>query len=279
MELVTAAAVQVNSGADRESNLRTAERLVREAAAAGATFVALPENFAVMAREGTVIADVEPLEGPTVEWGRRLASELGVDLLLGSIPERGGREGRRRNSSVLVDRRGTVAAVYRKIHLFDVQLDDRPLRESDTVEPGREVVSADLPWGRIGLTICYDVRFPELYRRLRRSGAELFTVPAAFTQVTGPDHWHLLLRARAVENQAFVVAPAQWGRHGPGRASYGHALIVDPWGEVLADAGGEGDGLAIAELDPRRLERAHARIPCLEHVRDWLLEGRERADD
>ncbi|RMG44197.1 MAG: carbon-nitrogen hydrolase family protein [Acidobacteria bacterium] len=278
MESVTAAAVQMNSGPDRSRNLERAGQLVRRAAAEGAQFVALPENFAVMAREGVAIPGTEPIDGPIVRWGRDLAAELGIDLLLGSIPETGSRPGMRRNSSVLIDRRGAVAGVYRKIHLFDVELDGRRLEESSAVEPGDETVCAELEWGRVGLSICYDLRFPELYRRLRRDGAEVLAVPAAFTSTTGPDHWHLLLRARAVENQAFVVAPAQWGTHGPGRSSYGHALIVGPWGEVLADAGGEGDGLALARLEASRIGEAHARIPCLEHARDWLLAGRARRD-
>ncbi|UCF69627.1 MAG: carbon-nitrogen hydrolase family protein [Acidobacteriota bacterium] len=268
----------MTSGPSRDTNLSTAERLLHRAAEAGAGFVAFPENFARMATEGVVIPDAESLDGPIVGWGRQKARELNVDLLLGSIPERAPRSGLRRNTSVLVDRTGRIAAVYRKIHLFDVCLDGRTLEESSAVEAGRELAWGDLEWGRVGLSVCYDLRFPEIYRALRFSGAELLTVPSAFTARTGPDHWHLLLRARAVENQAFVVAPAQVGRHGPTRESYGHALIVDPWGEILADAGGDGEGLALAELDPDRLQRAGQQVPCLEHAKSWLRRGKSREE-
>ncbi|MDH3283445.1 MAG: carbon-nitrogen hydrolase family protein [Acidobacteriota bacterium] len=277
MKPIRAAAVQMSSTADRAANLLSAERLVREAAAGGAGFVGLPENFAAMAIEGVEIGDTETLDGAIVRWGADLARELAVDLLLGSIPERGRRAGFRRNTSVLIDRHGAVTSVYRKVHLFDVELSGRSLRESTVVEPGDELVWADFPWGRVGLSVCYDLRFPELYRGLRFGGAEVLAVPSAFTRETGPDHWHLLLRARAVENQAFVVAPAQVGRHGPKRSSYGHAAIVDPWGELLADAGGDGEGLAMADLDPSLLSAASARIPCLTHSRDWLRRGLTRA--
>ncbi len=278
MDKVRAAALQMNSDDEVSRNLEIAERLVRRAALEGARFVALPENFALMAIEGVRLARTETLEGEIVAWGRALARELSIDLLLGSIPESSPREGMRRNCSVLIDARGALAAVYRKIHMFDVELEKIVLKESSVVEAGQEVVTGDLDWGRVGLTVCYDLRFPELYRALRDEGAETLLCPAAFTAQTGPHHWHLLLRARAVENQAFVVAPAEVGFHGEKRQSYGHALIVDPWGEVLADAGDTDEGLAIAELDPAALERARARIPCLDHRQRWLLEGRLRAD-
>ncbi len=265
------AAVQLCSRDDREENLRKAERLVRGAASEGARFVALPENFALMAREGVLTGGAEPLEGPTFDWGRRLARELGIDLLLGSIPEEGGTPTRRRNTSVLLDAAGVIRATYRKIHLFDVRLEGLVLEESAVVDPGKEVVTGALDWGHVGLSVCYDLRFPELYRHLRRQGAEVLTVPSAFTTQTGPDHWELLLRARAVENQAFVVAPAQVGAHGRRRASYGHAMIVDPWGEVLADAGGDEEGWAFAHLEKERLDEAGQRLPCLEHTQGWLL--------
>jgi predicted amidohydrolase len=264
----------MNSSQDVAANLRAAEELVRRAHGEGAQLVALPENFALMAAEGVIVRRTESLGGEIVTWGRELAQELAVDLLLGSIPESAAHPDRRRNTAVLVGRDGAVAAAYRKIHLFDVELEDVVLRESSVVEAGAEVVTGDLAWGRVGLSICYDLRFPELYRVLRRSGAEVLAVPSAFTAATGPAHWHLLLRARAVENQAFVVAPAQVGQHGPRRSSYGHALIVDPWGDVLADAGGAGAGVVVADLDPAALERARRRIPCLEHVRPWLGAGR-----
>lgn len=274
MEKVRVAALQMNSNEDVSRNLAIAERLVRSASGEGAAFVALPENFALMAIEGVRLARTESLDGDVVAWGRGLASELGVDLLLGSIPESSPREGMRRNCSVLIDAQGDLAAVYRKIHMFDVELEKIVLKESSVVEAGDEVVTGQLAWGRVGLTVCYDLRFPELYRVLRDEGAETLLCPAAFTAQTGPHHWHLLLRARAVENQAFVVAPAEVGFHGEKRQSYGHALIVDPWGEVLADAGDADEGMAIADLDPAALERARRRIPCLDHRQRWLLEGR-----
>jgi len=267
----------MTSTADREENLVIAERLVRGAAARGAEFVALPENFSLMATEGLVIEPTEPVEGPTAEWGRGVAASCGVDLLLGSIPETADRPRMRHNTSVLITRAGEIAASYRKIHMFDVRLSGRSLVESSAVAAGTETVTADLEWGRIGMSVCYDLRFAELYRTLRRAGAEVLTVPSAFTAETGPAHWSILLRARAVENQAFVVAPAQTGVHAPGRASYGHAMIVGPWGEVLDDAGPNGEGVAVADLDPRSLAQAAERIPCLEHARDWLVRG-ERAE-
>jgi predicted amidohydrolase len=279
MDKVRAAALQMNSNEEVPRNIEVAERLVRRAAREGARFVALPENFALMAIEGVRLSRTETLEGEIVTWGRDLARELGVDLLLGSIPEASPHEGMRRNCSVLIDAKGDLAAVYRKIHMFDVELEKIVLKESSVVEAGQEVVTGELEWGCVGLTVCYDLRFPELYRALRDEGAETLLCPAAFTAQTGPHHWHLLLRARAVENQAFVVAPAEVGFHGEKRQSYGHALIVDPWGEVLADAGGAKEGLAIAELDPAALESARRRIPCLEHRQRWLLEGRRRAGD
>jgi predicted amidohydrolase len=267
MQPIRVAAVQMRSGKDYEENVDRATALVRRAAAEGAAFVALPENFALMTSDSALVERTEPVDGPLFQWGRELARSLGIDLLLGSIPEHSDAPGKRRNTSLLVDREGRLVAVYRKIHLFDIDLDELRLRESEAVEPGREAIWGDLPWGRIGLTVCYDLRFPELYRQLAAVRAEVLTVPSAFTAKTGPDHWHLLLRARAVENQAFAVAPAQVGQHSPRRASYGHALVVDPWGEVLADAGGEGEGLAIADLDPERLTQTRRLLPALEHMR------------
>ena len=267
MQQIRVAAVQMSSGKDYEVNVERAAALVRRAAGEGAAFVALPENFAAMTSDSALVERVEPIDGPLFAWGCDLARSLGIDLLLGSIPEESERPNKRRNTSVLIDREGRLVAAYRKIHLFDIDLDELRLRESEAVDPGREAVWADLPWGRLGLTVCYDLRFPELYRQLAAARTEVLTVPSAFTAKTGPDHWHLLLCARAVENQAFVVAPAQVGQHSPRRASYGHALIVDPWGEVLADAGGEGEGLAIADLDPERLTRTRRLLPALDHMR------------
>jgi predicted amidohydrolase len=264
--------VQMRSDDDRAANLDRAEALCREACSRGAELVLLPENFAYLAREGLVVPCAEPLDGPIVRRFGALARECGADLLLGSVPEATADPSVHRNTSVLLGRDGRVLAVYRKVHLFDVDLPDLRLRESEAVEPGRRAVTADLAWGRLGLTICYDLRFPELYRVLRRRGAEVITVPAAFTAETGPHHWEVLLRARAIENQVFILAPAQWGEHGGQRASHGHSLVVDPWGRVLADRG-EGEGILLADLDPGSLEEARSRIPSGDHARSWLLRG------
>ena len=267
MRTLTAAAVQMNSGREQRANLVCAEGLVRDAAGHGARLVALPENFSRMAGDDVLIEGLEPLDGPTVRWGRELARELSIDLLLGSIPERAQREGLRRNTSVLIAHTGEVRAAYRKIHLFDIDLPGLCLRESLAVEPGAEPVVAEMEWGRGGLSVCYDLRFPELYRRLVLEGAEVLAVPSAFTATTGADHWELLLRARAVENQCYVVAPAQVGRHSARRVSWGHAAIIDPWGEILADAGDAADTYVMATLDGERLVDVRRRLPVLDHLR------------
>lgn len=267
--------VQMRSNEDREANVGRAERLCREAASKGASLVLLPENFAYLSREGLVVPCAEPLDGPLVGRFAALARECGIDLLLGSIPEATANPRVHRNTAVLLGREGETLAVYRKIHLFDVDLPGLSLRESDAVEAGHEVVTADLSWARLGLSICYDLRFPELYRALRSREATVVAVPAAFTAATGPDHWELLLRARAVENQVFVLAPAQWGHHGGDRRSHGHSLALDPWGRVLAELP-EGEGVLLADLEPGRLEEVRGRIPCWPNSRDWLLAGRSR---
>jgi predicted amidohydrolase len=274
-ETVRVGLIQMCSNEDREANVERAERMCREAASRGASLVLLPENFAYLAREGLVVPCAEPLDGPLVTRFSALGRECGIDLLLGSIPEATEDARVHRNTSVLIGRTGETLAVYRKIHLFDVDLPGLSLRESDAVEAGREVVTADLPWGRLGLSICYDLRFPELFRVLRGREATVVVVPAAFTAATGPDHWELLLRARAVENQVFVLAPAQWGHHGGDRRSHGHSMAVDPWGRILAELP-EGEEVLLADLDPGRLEEVRGRIPCGPNARRWLLEGRER---
>ncbi len=198
---------------------------------------------------------------------RTLAHKAGVWLLLGGFPERG-RDGTRiRNTSVLLDPEGTVVAVYRKLHLFDVDVPGgRRFRESETVEPGSDVVVAATPWGGLGLSICYDLRFPELYRAMAAQAARIIAVPSAFTYETGKDHWHVLLRARAIENQVYVMAPAQFGAHGPTRRSYGHALIVDPWGAVIAECG-DHEGFALGRLDFSYQDKVRTALPCLGHRR------------
>jgi predicted amidohydrolase len=264
---VLAAAVQMTSTADAERNLAAAEGLVEEAASRGAALVGLPENFAFLRAEGQPVPEAQALDGPWVGRMSGLARRLKITLLLGSLPERVPGDSRVRNTSLLLGPDGRTLAVYRKIHLFDIDLPGMEhLKESRSVVPGDEVVLAQAPFGPIGLSICYDLRFPELYRELTRRGARILAVPSAFTERTGKAHWEVLLRARAIENLAYVLAPAQVGSHGPGRASHGQAMIVDPWGAVLAQAP-EGEGLALAELDFQRQDRIRRELPALLHAR------------
>jgi predicted amidohydrolase len=265
MHLVAAA--QMTSGPHKEANLDAATRLVRQAASLGARLVGLPENFSWMGPEEARAEAAESLEGPTLCHLAQLARELGLSVLAGSVLEGGAPGGRLYNTSVLFGPQGQRLAVYRKIHLFDVEVGDgQTYRESAAVAPGSEVVAADTPVGRVGLSVCYDLRFPELYRRLSAEGAEVLTVPSAFTLMTGKDHWEVLLRARAIENLAWVLAPAQGGRHPSGRQTWGHAMVVDPWGLVVARAS-EGPGLAVAPLDPALQQRLRRALPALEHRR------------
>ncbi|HSB18561.1 MAG TPA: carbon-nitrogen hydrolase family protein, partial [Anaeromyxobacteraceae bacterium] len=230
-----AAAAQMTSTGDRRRNLDTALRLVGEAADRGARLVGLPENFAFMGRDEDRIANAETVEGPTVSALREVARARGIFVLAGSIAERVDAPGKTANTSVLLSDQGEVLAAYRKIHLFDVNIPDGArYTESETVLPGDRAVVAESALGRIGLTVCYDLRFPELYRQLAAQGAELVTIPAAFTLYTGKDHWEVLIRARAVENLCYVLAPAQVGRHSANRITFGNAMVVDPWGVVLA---------------------------------------------
>jgi predicted amidohydrolase len=260
-------AVQMNSTADRARNLDAAVRLVREAAGLGARLIGLPENFAFMGRDEERIAGAETLEGPTLAALRQLARELRVLLVAGSIAERVDAPGKTANTSVLVGDDGAILAAYRKVHLFDVDIPDGArYQESETVVPGGEAVVADTPLGRVGLTICYDLRFPELYRRLSAAGAEVVFIPAAFTLFTGKDHWEVLVRARAIENLAYVVAPAQVGRHSANRLTFGNAMVVDPWGTVLARCP-DGEGVCVAPFERDRLERVRRELPALRHRR------------
>ena len=261
------AAVQMTSTQEVEANLALSESLVREAARGGASLVALPENFSYFKVEGEVAAFRTGLDGELVARFGGLARELAVTLLLGSIPEAIPESEKTYNTSVLLGPDGQTLAVYRKIHLFDVDVPGVvELKESKAVEAGEEVVTAKTPACVVGLTVCYDLRFPELYRRLARAGAELLTVPSAFLPHTGKDHWEALLRARAIENQAYVIAPAQFGRHSERRQSYGRSLIIDPWGLVLAQAP-DGEGVITAEIDLDHLRTLRRNMPCLEHMR------------
>lgn len=268
-----AAVVQMRSTEDVGLNLEEAESLIRRAAKQGASLVATPENTTYLGDAERAVGLAEPLEGPLPCRFGALAQELRINLLLGSYHEKATAPGKYFNTSVLFGPKGGRMAVYRKIHLFDVALPSGGPRhqESAHVESGREAVVARTSLGRIGLSVCYDLRFGNLYRRLVRLGAEILAVPAAFTMTTGRDHWEPLLRARAIESQAYVLAPAQWGRHDSSgnRESYGHAMIVDPWGTVVACAS-DGPGLALAEIDLNRVERARASIPVQVQAQRWL---------
>jgi predicted amidohydrolase len=257
------AAVQMASRSDKAANLATAERLVARAAAEGAELVALPEKWNLIGSAEDLHDGAETLDdGESIAALSSWAREHGIAIVGGSITER--RAGREKlsNTSVVFDRDGELVATYRKIHLFDVEVGGLVYRESDAEEPGEDPVVARAAGWEIGLSVCYDLRFPELYRILALEGAELVTVPANFTLFTGKDHWHLLLRARAVENQLYVLAPAQLGETRAGRPSYGHSLVVDPWGTVLADAPDE-ETVVVAEIDRARLQRVRAQLPSL----------------
>jgi predicted amidohydrolase len=261
------AVVQMTSGPDVEKNLRTAEAIVREAAADGARVIVLPECFAYLGPEKGKhpIAEPLPAGGPILARMSALAAATKAELVLGGFWERGSRDQFSRNACVHLDARGGVKSIYRKIHLFDVDLPDgTKLEESASVEPGTEIVATETAFGTLGLSVCYDVRFPELYRALVDRGAIAMAIPAAFTATTGKDHWHVLLRARAIESQSYVLAAAQTGHHFGERRSYGHALIADPWGVVLAEHG-EGEGFASAFLDPSVVERVRKSLPSLRH--------------
>jgi predicted amidohydrolase len=265
------AALQLTSTEDVEGNLARCRRLVQEAAAAGADLVGLPENFAYLGSDRdhrlSIAESLDGAPGPILAAMQELARQARVWLLLGGFPERAPGGARIRNSSLLLDAEGRVAAVYRKIHLFDVEVPGgKRFRESESVEPGAEAVVAETPWGGLGLSVCYDVRFPELYRALAARGARMVAVPSAFTLETGKDHWHVLLRARAIENQVYLFAPAQLGHHGGDRRSYGHALIVDPWGVVLAECGNH-EGLALAGIDFAYQDQVRQNFPALTHRR------------
>jgi deaminated glutathione amidase len=262
-----AAAVQLNSTADRDRNLAQAEALVRAAASDGATLVALPEHFDVRLEPADYERVAEPLEeAKAASWAAALAKELRIDLIAGSITERRSGHDKLSNTSLHYGPDGDLKGVYRKIHLFDVEVGAVEYRESDNNEPGDELVVTEAQDGTpVGLSVCYDVRFPELYRILALQGALVLTVPANFTRTTGEAHWELLLRARAVENQAFVLAPAQSGEYPPGQPAYGNAMIVDPWGEILARAPAEGETFVAAELDFERLNEVRAKLPSLQN--------------
>ncbi|MFS8065229.1 MAG: carbon-nitrogen hydrolase family protein [Byssovorax sp.] len=268
------AAVQMSSQADVGENLDLAAELIREGARRGAKLALLPENFAYFgddAGKRALAEDLSP-DAPLGPIGSRLAHlsrELGIHVLAGGMPERSGDAARPFNTCAVFGPDGQIAAKYRKCHLFDVDLVERPYQESASTTPGDEAVAVKLGSLQVGLSICYDLRFPELYRALSTLGAEVLVVPSAFTVTTGKDHWHVLLRARAIEAQAYVVAAAQWGKHPHGRQTFGKSCIIDPWGEVVAQAS-EGEGVITATIDRAYLEQVRASVPSLQHRRIGL---------
>ena len=266
----TVACVQLTSGAEPADNIAAASRLIREAKAAGAALILTPETTDMMQprrRLAFEAAREEPVHEGLAAL-RALAAELAVWLLAGSLVVRLSEE-RLANRSFLIGPDGALTARYDKIHMFDVEIPDgQSYRESKAYRPGEQAVLAELPWGRVGLTVCYDLRFPALYRDLAQAGADFLTVPSAFTRFTGQAHWHVLLRARAIETGCFVFAPAQCGEHAGGRETYGHSLIIGPWGEILAE-GGEAPGIITARIDPAEVAKARAMVPSLQHDRPF----------
>jgi predicted amidohydrolase len=273
---VKVAAVQLNSTADQVANLAAADRLTRAAAADGARLIVLPEKWTAMGSEEDLRAGAETLEGAAIGWARAIARELAVDLVAGSLLERVPGRAKLANTSVHVDPRGEVIAVYRKLHMFDVEVGGRVYRESALEEPGEEIVTSRTAGGvELGLSICYDLRFPELYRILAVRGARIVALPAAFTLATTRDHWPTLVRARAIENQTFVIAANQYGEHPAGQHSGGRSMIVDPWGVVLAQAP-DGECHITAELDLERQLEIRARLPSLANRRPGVYRWPEQ---
>jgi predicted amidohydrolase len=265
--------VQLRSGRTVAPNLDKAEALVRRAAKGGAQYVQTPENTGIMELKPELVLATAESEGKSapLAWARALARELGIWLHIGSIAIKLD-QSRVANRSYLLDPKGRVTARYDKLHMFDVDLaGGESYRESQYFRPGAKAVLADLPFGTLGLSICYDLRFPSLYRALAAAGAELIAIPAAFTKQTGEAHWHVLTRARAIETSAFVLAATQGGLHENGRSTFGHSIVVSPWGEVLAEAGEE-PGVIFADIDLAASEEARARIPVIKHGREFEIE-------
>lgn len=268
-----AAMIQMRSGLKPGANIDDAARMIGEAKSAGADYVLTPEMTNILAakREQIFAAVVEEEVDASLATLREIARKLGIYIHIGSLaikisPDRAA------NRSFLVDPKGDIAARYDKIHMFDVDLaDGESYRESRNYRPGELAVLADLPWGRLGLTVCYDLRFPALYRALAEAGATMLAIPSAFTKQTGEAHWHVLIRTRAIENGCFVFAAAQGGKHENGRETFGHSLIVDPWGRIIAEGGTE-PGVVMARIDPAEVTKARARIPSLQHGRRFEME-------
>ena len=264
---VTVAIAQMASGPDKQQNIQRAVDLVKKATENGATLVALPETFDYRGDTSILSSIAEPLPGTALEPLMGLAAQREVWILAGSVHEQDAGASMPYNTSVLIDPRGRIAAAYRKIHLFDMTIGDRSVAESSHYTAGTDVVCAEASGMKVGLTICYDVRFPELYRRLADFGAELVFIPSSFTAPTGEAHWEILVRARAIENQCFIVAPGQTGMGAGGIATYGNSMIVDPWGRVLARAPQEGEHIISAELDLHELADVRKRLPALHNRR------------
>ncbi len=270
MTTFTAGLVQLTSGTEIAANLETAAQMVREAAGQGADFVLTPENTPILDPDHARLLSVVPApdDHPAVKGFAEIARTLGIWVLLGSTAVKLA-EDRLANRSYLFAPDGSVAAQYDKIHMFDVDIPDgQSYFESKTFRPGERAVLAELPWAKLGLSICYDLRFPALYRSLAKAGAQVLAVPAAFTQFTGQAHWHTLLRARAIETGCFVLAPAQCGEHAQGRRTYGHSLAVAPWGEILAD-GGEDPGVTLVEVDTAKVDEARGMVSAITQDRDF----------
>jgi deaminated glutathione amidase len=264
------ACLQMQTGNELQANLAAVRDMAREAAAGGAQFILTPEYVLMMDGSGRVMREraLEPDGSPALPELQSLGRELRVWLLAGSLTLRT-EDGRMANRSCLISGDGEVVATYDKIHMFDAMLPDgRAIRESSAYRPGDRAVIADTPWGKVGLTVCYDLRFPGLYRALAHAGARFITIPSSFQRQTGKFHWHTLVRARAIENGCFVIAPAMCGEHAGNRETYGHTLVVDPWGEVLAE-GGEFPEIVYAEIDPAAVARARGMIPSIEHDRPF----------
>jgi deaminated glutathione amidase len=265
--------VQMCTGRTIENNLRDASTLIREAAKGGAHYIQTPEVTTQMERDrAKQMVETRPEDGnPAVAHFRSLARELKVWLHIGSMAVAVG-EGQLANRALLINPQGAVSARYDKIHMFDVQLPNgESYRESKVFRPGTEAVVADLPWGKLGITICYDLRFPALYRALAQAGAEILAIPSAFTKPTGQAHWHTLMRARAIETGCYVIAAAQAGKHENGRETYGHSLVVAPWGDIIAEAGALETGVIFADIDLAKVAAARAQVPSLQHDRKFVV--------
>ncbi len=258
--------VQINSQEDRQRNVARAVELIGQAAAQGAQLVALPEYTTFLGRSEVQPQHVEAIDGETAQALSSAAKRHNVWIHGGSMIERSGQPHKNYNTSLVFNPNGERVAMYRKIHLFDVDIAPGSYRESDSLIPGEDIVTTDINGVRLGLTICFDVRFPELYRALALAGAKIIAVPAAFTAFTGKDHWEVLLRARAIENQCYIIAPAQWGEHPVGRMCYGRSMIINPWGTVIAQAS-DGEGVVVANLDMADLERIRTAVPSLANRR------------